>query len=236
MKDHDTFWDIDDFQTDAICTDFGESLPPDYATDAHPWREQTLEQALAIGKTAYDMATAHGPVTLHECPAALLALIHNLVPKLPDQRGQRKSEEAVFQLLTKLGACKLILLPEVHLLGRLAWTHGGLEPDWVEEYETVYEMLREAEIPPYILDHVQFRSKGQEWSVPMFGWVQDILYRLASNIETPPDEVAVLAIIAAISCSEEYVPLPIVSACRSELKRFQLHIRATWSVDPDYWS
>ena len=70
----------------------------------------------------------------------------------------------------------------------------------------------------------------------MFGWVQDILYRLASNIETPPDEVAVLAIIAAISCSEEYVPLPIVSACRSELKRFQLHIRATWSVDPDYWS
>tara|TARA_Y100000310_G_scaffold30410_1_gene28907 strand:- start:208 stop:924 length:717 start_codon:yes stop_codon:yes gene_type:complete len=231
-----SFWDREDFQGDASETIFVGSLPPDDATDAHPLSEQTLEQASATGKTAYDTEKAYKRVTLHACPAVLLAVIHNLVQKMPDQKGQRKSEAAVFRLLTKLGACKLITLPEGHLLGKQVWVTAELASDGETVIENQYEMGMYPESPPYILDQVQLKTVGRKWNASMFGWVQEILYILADILEMPLDVIAVIAIIAAISCSEEYVPQPIVAVCKNELKRFQLHIRATFWAETDLGS
>jgi len=55
----------------------------------------------------------------------------------------------------------------------------------------------------------------------MFGWVFGLLTDLGSILSLPTDQVAVLALIAAISRSEEDVPELIVAVCREEIESFE---------------
>ena len=198
MSIHFDPWIPQEEESEAESTRVRNKLPRDDPRDALRLSKQALEQVLKTGKTDHDREQGLTDITLDPYPEVLQSVVRELLPWW-DTYERNRREESVFRLATKLGASILADMPRVRLL------------EWRPENVR----------GPYILSQGLFRPLGQEWSRSMFGWVFGLLTDLGSILSLPTDQVAVLALIAAISRSEEDVPELIVAVCREEIESFE---------------
>jgi hypothetical protein len=172
------------------------------------------------GETQTDKESGYERVPVHACPTVLKAVVYSLKPRVND------SVPNGFRLATKLGAVYLKALPETRQVDELKltlqdpsvplsrYTKGHQDWDYVFQQENL------------------LTSGRRRFNVNTFGWVHGLIGDLAAIYGVSMSRVAGLALVAAVSRSDEWVRQDVVAACQEEIVSFRFCLRYHYGLPP----